>query len=222
MRETYEIETTSGHQWHSPIVGAEGEPEPLVNIVVAGTLLDVARLVTTLLRLTYPDVGAKTDRITELVRFTARRLELEQSWEFEVAARLSQIGYLGLDPELVAAWKRGETLTEEHHRALVSHPLIARDLLSEVTRLDTVREMIARQSEPFTVPGGSVDPVATRDRVELGGQLLHACAAFDDHIWTGLAGDAAAGLLSKDPCEFDPEIVAALGSWAAASASRAA
>ena len=101
--------------WERMLPGPDPEPSGLVRIVVAGTLLDVAKLVTTLLRVTYPDLGARTDRITELVRFVARRLELSQSWEFEVAARLSQIGYLGLDPELVAARKRGDLLSEEHH-----------------------------------------------------------------------------------------------------------
>ena len=191
-------------------------PTRLVNIVVAGTLLDVARLVTTLLRVTYPDLGARTDRITELVRFVARRLALDQSWEFEVAARLSQIGYLGLDPELVASHRRGDALSLEHQREVASHPLIARDLLGEVARLDTVREMIGRQCEPFTVAGCTVDPVALRDRVELGAQLLHGCAAFDDLVWAGTPGEAAAAALRADEHEFDPEIIEVLARWATA------
>lgn len=203
--------------WEPPM-----PPEPdreasgLVSIVVAGTLLDVAKLVTTLLRVTYPDLGARTDRITELVRFAARRLELSQSWEFEVAARLSQIGYLGLDPELVAARKRGDLLSDDHQRELASHPLIARDLLAEVARLETVREMIARQCEPFTVPGCSADPVASRDRVDLGAHLLHACAAFDELVWAGAESGSAAGRLRNAPMEFCPEIVDTLATWAVA------
>jgi hypothetical protein len=190
--------------------------------VVAGTLLDVARLVTILLRVTHPELGAKTDRVTELVRFVCRKLGLSQSWEFEVAARLSQIGYLGLDPELVAAWKRGDVLEEEHQRALASHPLIARDLLSDVSRLETVREMIARQSEPFTVGGADVDPVSTRDRTELGGHVLRACSEFDELVWAGADSQTAAKSLSIHSSEFDPEVVEALASWASGPASRAA
>jgi len=208
--------------WDSTFHEADSEPTRLVNIVVAGTLLDVARLVTMLLRATHPELGAKTDRVTELVRFACRRLDLSQSWEFEVAARLSQIGYLGLDPELVAASRRGEPLGEEDQRALASHPLIARDLLSEVGRLEALREMIARQSEPFTVGGAEVDRIDARDRIELGGHLLRACSAFDDLVWAGADGETAAKSLAGNPSEFDPEIVAALASWARRPAARAA
>lgn len=208
--------------WEPVLQEPDAEPSGLVNIVVAGTLLDVAKLVTTLLRVTYPDLGARTDRITELVRFASRRLELSQSWEFEVAARLSQIGYLGLDPELVAAWKRGEGLSDDRQRELASHPLIARDLLSEVARLETVREMIARQCEPFTVPGCSADPVASRDRVDLGAHLLHACAAFDELVWAGAEGGNAASRLRGAPMEFCPEILDALATWAVVPGARAA
>ena len=53
--------------------------------------------------------------------------------EFEVAARLSQIGYPGLDPQLVVAARHRDPLGDEDQRALASHPLIARDLLREVS-----------------------------------------------------------------------------------------
>jgi hypothetical protein len=214
MFEHNDFDLVPAAPWEPMVPQPDAEPEGLVNIVVAGTLLDVAKLVTTLLRVTYPDLGARTDRITELVRFASRRLELGQSWEFEVAARLSQIGYLGLDPELVAAWKRGDALSEDHQRELASHPLIARDLLADVARLDTVREMIARQSEPFIVPGCDADPVASRDRVDLGAHLLHACAAFDELVWAGADGGAATGRLRNARMEFCPEILDALATWA--------
>jgi response regulator RpfG family c-di-GMP phosphodiesterase len=206
----------------STIYDADTEPARLVNIVVAGTLLEVTRLVTLLLRATHPELGAKTDRVTELVRFACRALGLEQSWEFEVAARLSQIGHLGLDPELVAASRRGEVFEQEDQRALASHPLIARDLLCEVGRLEAVREMIARQSEPFTVGGAEVDPVEVRDRIELGGHLLRACSAFDDLVWGGAEVETAARFLAGSPSEFDPEVVEALASWARRPAAHAA
>ena len=217
MFEQNDFELVPSAPWEPPLVsGPDADPAGLVNIVVAGTLLDVAKLVTTLLRVTYPDLGARTDRITELVRFVTRRLELAQSWEFEVAARLSQIGYLGLDPELVAAGKCDDVLSEDHQRELASHPLIARDLLAEVSRLENVREMIGRQSEPFTVPGCPMEAVASRDRVDLGAHLLRACAAFDELVWAGSDGGIAAGRLRSARTEFCPEILDVLATWAEA------
>ena len=93
-----------------------------------------------------------------------------------LAARLSQIGWLTVSAETHEAALRGDALLDEEWRAVASHPQVARDLLAEVTRLDGVREMIARQREPFAVPGEAPVPLAKRDRLMLGGQILHLCA----------------------------------------------
>ncbi len=114
-----------------------------------------------LLGLARPALGARTERVTTLVRQLARALELDRPWEFEVAARLSQIGWLTVPAETHQAALRGDPLPDEDWCAVASHPLVARDLLAEVGRLDGVREMIARQREPFAVAGATPAPAMT-------------------------------------------------------------
>jgi hypothetical protein len=137
-------------------------------MVAAGVLLDVTRVLGGLLA-----------------------LALERSWEFEVAARLSQIGWLTVPTETHDAALRGDTLHEDDWRAVVSHPLVARDLLSDVRRLDGVREMIARQREPCAVAGERPVPFSRRDRATQGGQVLHVCADYVTLRERGTAFDAA-------------------------------
>ena len=115
-----------------------------------------------LLRLTRPDIGLRTERITALVSFVVRGLDIERRWEFEVAARLSQLGCLGIAPEVLQAATRGELLSDDDLRAVASHPLAARDLLGDVSRLEAVAEMIARQHEPVGFAGEWIEPVTRR------------------------------------------------------------
>jgi hypothetical protein len=122
-------------------------------MVAAGVLLDVTRVLGGLLA-----------------------LALERSWEFEVAARLSQIGWLTVPTETHDAALRGDTLHEDDWRAVVSHPLVARDVLSDVRRLDGVREMIARQREPCAVAGERPVPFSRRDRATQGGDRCSTSA----------------------------------------------
>ena len=189
------------------------EPQSPDEVAAAGALLDVSRLFTALLRLTRPDIGLRTERITALVSFVVRGLEVDRRWEFEVAARLSQLGWLGIAPEVLQAATRGELLSDEDTRAVASHPLAARDLLCEVSRLDAVAEMIARQHEPVGLAGERLDPVSEADRLAFGGQLLRVCGEFDQLSQRGLSGQDALSRMSAVPEEFDPAIVARLHAW---------
>jgi response regulator RpfG family c-di-GMP phosphodiesterase len=125
--------TSSDPQWaHEE--AAPGQ-RPIEDVVAAGVLLDVSRLLGGLLGLARPALGTRTERVTRLVRQMTRALALDRPWEFEVAARLSQIGWLTVPTETHEAAWRGDPLPDDEWRAVASHPLVARDLLAEGRRV---------------------------------------------------------------------------------------
>lgn len=194
--------------WRGPLSSTYGEGA-FDDVIAAGVLLDVSRLVSGLLGLARPAVGARSERVTRLARELVAALDLEGAWEFEVAARLSQIGWLAVpDATQQAAW-RGEPLSEEDWRAVLSHPLVARDLLEDVTRLEGVREMIARQQEPVAVRGEAPRSVR-HDRHALGGQILRVCTELDALMQAGLTRTAALDRMRAQPLEFDQMLVTLL------------
>jgi hypothetical protein len=180
------------------------------DLVTAGVLLDVTRVLGGLLGLARPALGFRTEAVTRLVRQMAEALDLDRPWEFEVAARLSQIGWLTVPTETHTRAMRGDSLPEDEWRAIASHPLIARDLLAEVRRLDGVREMIARQLEPCAVDGERPVPFDRRDRATQGGHLLHVCVDYVTLRERGVAPRAALDEMASQPLEYDPALVARL------------
>ncbi len=202
-----------------PSSGPRLESQAQYDIAAAGALLEVSRLFTALLRLTRPDIGLRTERITAIVSVVVRGLEVERPWEFEVAARLSQLGCLGIAPDVLQAATRGELLSDDDLRAVASHPLAARDLLGEVSRLDAVAEMIARQHEPVGYAGEWTAPVTNADRLTFGGQLLRVCGEFNRLVERGLSSEDAIARMTAQPEEFDPAIVERLHAWPSEGAS---
>jgi response regulator RpfG family c-di-GMP phosphodiesterase len=199
---------TGGARPHDDADGGTRELPPAAErISVAGTLVEASRLMTELLRYVAPDVHRRTARITALVAEVVHDLDLPQPWEFEVAARLSQIGCLALPPATLAAVHRGDALSEEDDRAFASHPLVARDLLGEMRRLEDAREMIARQREPWMVPGTTPTHA---DRVTLGARLLRIVADYDEWLEKGVTVTEALGRLEADPEEYDPALLTAV------------
>jgi response regulator RpfG family c-di-GMP phosphodiesterase len=211
------LRPTGTRPW--PSGGQRLEPQGPDEVAAAGALLEVSRLFTALLRMTRPDIGLRTERITALVSFVVRGLDVERRWEFEVAARLSQLGCLGIAPDVLQAATRGELLSDDDVRAVASHPLAARDLLGDVSRLQAVAEMIARQQEPMGFAGELIEPVTEADRLAFGGQVLRVCGEFDRLSQRGLSSQDALARMAGQPEEFDPAIVERLHAWAAEAAA---
>jgi response regulator RpfG family c-di-GMP phosphodiesterase len=208
-----------------PPASAVAHPDALQasadRIAEAATLLESTRLVSELLRFAAPDVHARTARVTGIVTRMSAALDLDHSWEFEVAARLSHIGCLALPEATRAAAVRGEALSEEDDRAVASHPLVARDLLLDVRRLAGVREMIARQREPHYVPGTPAYAPAVVDRIALGAQLLRVAGDYDDLVTRGMSSDAAFESLRRREGEYDGRVLDALRASSQATAATA-
>jgi response regulator RpfG family c-di-GMP phosphodiesterase len=203
-------------------IAPSGMPPVAERISVAGTLLETSRLMTELLRFVAPEVHQRTVRLTRVVRGLVEELGVSQPWEFEVAARLSQIGRLALPSSTRDRLAAGESLSDEDEQAVASHPLIARDLLSEVRRLDAVREMVCRQREPYTVPGLPLGNRTALDRMTLGGQLLRVAADFDDLLSAGQTGDEAVAWLDARGTEYSADVLAALRRLVAGTTAAAA
>jgi response regulator RpfG family c-di-GMP phosphodiesterase len=178
--------------------------EAVERITAAGTLVEASRVLTELLKYAAPDVHRRTARVTRLVSELVRALELPQPWEFEVAARLSHIGCLALPPGTLEAVSRGERLSDEDDRLYASHPLIARDFLADVRRLEDAREMIGRQREPL--PG---EAACNADRVTLGAQLLRVAVDLEELVEKGCSPAEALRRLEGVPTEYDGRLLAA-------------
>jgi response regulator RpfG family c-di-GMP phosphodiesterase len=185
-------------------------PAVAERISVAGTLLEASRLMTELLRFVAPEVHQRTVRITRIVTCVAGEMGVSQPWEFEVAARMSQIGCLALSPGTRAALASGATLSDDDERAVASHPLVARDLLAEVRRLDSVREMVCRQREPFSVANMPVGSLPASDRLTFGGQLLRVATDYDDLVARGATPADAVARLETKGGEYSSDVLAAL------------
>ena len=179
-------------------------------ITAAGALLETSRVVTELLRHTAPATHQRSERITRLVNAAVRHLQLDEAWEFEVAARFSQIGRLALPEPMREAAASDTALSEHDERQLASHPLIARDLLADVPRLEAVREMIARQNEPFTVADLPLGSRGARDRTSVGGQLLRVASDFDALAVRGIPPADAVATLAARRGEYDETVLNAV------------
>jgi FixJ family two-component response regulator len=174
------------------------------------TLAGVVRVLTEVLSAINPVAFTYTLRIRENVQRVTTRLRLADAWQYDMAAMLSQLGCIGLPPELLSAVYGGGELSDADRQRYEVHAAFAHELLSNIPRLEAVAWMIARQHEPIDATRAA-QPVTMRDPAEIGGAILHAATEMERLVAGGLSeGDAIADLRTR-PKEFDAAILTALG-----------
>ena len=172
------------------------------------TLAGAIRVLSEVLHLANPVAFNKGTRICQYVRHIAGKLCFSNTWQYEIAAMLSELGCFTLTPDLLEAIHAGEPLTPEHERIYSQHPQIAHDLLARIPRLELVADMILQQKEVPTDLSRSLSPDA--ESVRRGAQMLRVSLAFDRLLSTGSERQEALLALSRNPAEYDAKMVAAL------------
>jgi response regulator RpfG family c-di-GMP phosphodiesterase len=138
------------------------------------TLQGSIRALIDTLSLANPAAFARANRVKGIVVELLDALELDDRWEIEVAAMLSQVGAVTLPPAVAEKLHDGLPLDEDEQAMVDRLPALAADLLEGIPRLEAVAAAIrALEDRPTT--GDADAPLATRVlRVALDADVLEA------------------------------------------------
>lgn len=141
------------------------------------TLRGTVHVLTEVLSLVSPAAFSRATRVRRYVHHVATKLSLGSLWRFEVAAMMSQLGCVTLDPHTIEVIYTGGELTPEEQAQYVNHPLVTRDLLKNIPRLESIAWMITYQNRPLPAEWD----VNNREMADmrLGAQILSAALMFD-------------------------------------------
>ena len=164
------------------------------------TLGGSIQVMTEILSLISPTAFGRATRVRRIVRHVAAKLGRAESWQYEMAAMLSQLGCVTLHPDTVEAAYAGKELDREEQERFNRHPHAAWDLLSHIPRMEPVASMIAQQMGPDESlqgkeGGGTPEE---KEHVEFGAKLLRLALEFDALVSKGSTQDHALALLGLD------------------------
>ncbi len=155
------------------------------------TLRGTIEVLTEVLSLVNPAAFSRAQRARRYIRYIAHAMKLENAWQYEVAAMLSQLGCVTLAPETIDAVYKGEPLTPHEQTQYASHPSVAYDLLSRIPRLEPVAWMIEHQNK-----SASADGNADAD-IRRGAEILRLILAYEEAIHKGSSRTEAAHQLAR-------------------------
>lgn len=168
--------------------------------LLRGTLRGSVKLLTDILALVTPEAFGRTERIKQIVLGTATEAKLDNPWRYELAAMLSMIGYISVDPEILDKKFNNEELTPEEEQMLTMHSAVATGLLANIPRMQEVIDAIASQDDRFDE--NPDQPV--------GGRLLRLAGDFESLERSGLDKDEAMDRMRSDEDRYDPMLLRAL------------
>ncbi|MFZ0284614.1 MAG: HD domain-containing phosphohydrolase [Terriglobales bacterium] len=172
------------------------------------TLSGSVQVLTEVLSLVSPAAFSRAARARRYMHHIVTRVALGNHWKFEVAAMMSQLGCVAIDPEIIEGVYSGRQLSAAEQARYDTHPTIAHDLLSKIPRMEPIAWIIAHQNRPTTVEGDISDP--ERADMRLGADLLQVVLAFDALLHQGMSRTEAAHRLSRQGKRLDPRIFEAL------------
>ena len=175
------------------------------------TLHGSVKVLSEVLSLVHPAAFSRANRIHRYVRHMAAEMRLGDTWQFEVAALLSQIGCITMEPGTLDRIYTGEELSDEEKRMFAAHPAAGGELLAHIPRLEAVAHMIAAQNLPTErQPPASV----ARETADMGACLLRAAIDYDRLITRNSSHPEALAKMRQRAQEYDPACLSALATFA--------
>ncbi|RKZ06160.1 hypothetical protein DRQ05_05230 [bacterium] len=170
------------------------------------TLQGSVKVLTEVLSLVNPVAFSRTFRLKRYVHHICGKLNIQNEWQFDIAAMLSHIGCITLDNVVLEKVYAGQELTSEEAEAYSSHPDIGGKILENIPRLESVAAIIRNQFKPVS----EIESSGDSDDIVLGSKMLRAAVEFDRLITRGESVRAAIAELKENPDQFAPEIVDAM------------
>jgi response regulator RpfG family c-di-GMP phosphodiesterase len=175
-------------------------------VLLERTLHGCIETLTDILALVSPTAFGRATRAKQYVAELAEHLRIEQRWQVEVAAMLSQIGCVTLAAETAEKLYYGRPLSDEE-QAMVDHlPLVADKLLAYIPRLEEVRRILVYQGKHFD--GGGLPPDAVAgEQIPWGARALHIALDFDALQARGLSVGLSLDILRSRAGRYDPALL---------------
>jgi response regulator RpfG family c-di-GMP phosphodiesterase len=186
--------------------------------LLENTLMGSIKVLTDVLSAASPEAFGRSMRIARCVRHLVSKFGLPSPWRFEAAAMLSQLGCVTLDPKVLQTAYIGEDLSPEDQARFAAHPQVARDLLSNIPRLEPIAWMISQQLVSEIPQSAPESRGAAADAIAVGAKMLRLAIAFDNLRMKGLSDEDAIANLRGRRGEFGSELVEALAGIKAESA----
>jgi response regulator RpfG family c-di-GMP phosphodiesterase len=179
--------------------------------LLENTLSESINMLGEVLSIVNPKAYGRSLRTRQLTAHIVKQLKIKDGWEYEIAAALSQLGWIIFPPRMLDKIENNQVLDAPETLIFARHPLTAGRLLENIPRLERVARIIARHEQ--STEDLCLDPSQPEAYfVDLGSHILKVCVEYDDLQMRGLHHDLILERFRSSGRSYHPEVLQALGS----------
>jgi response regulator RpfG family c-di-GMP phosphodiesterase len=173
------------------------------------TLKGSIKVLTEILGLINPEAFGKSARIKRLVISIAENLNLDNIWQLETAAMLSQIGCIILSENTLKKINSGQQLISDEKKLFDKHASVAANLISNIPRMKKIALIVANQHKNYD---GSGIPTNTLKgpAIPIGARILKVAHDFDILEAKGFFKEDAVRKMQIQNGLYDPSVLESL------------
>lgn len=139
--------------------------------LLENTLRGSVNLLSDVLSIWDPASFGQGQKLRELMRHISESWRGAPTWELELGAMLSPVGYATVPPAVLEKYRAGQDLTEADQETLRRAPDLGSNLISNIPRLENVARIVRYQDKHFDGSGFPADEVAGRS-IPIGARIL--------------------------------------------------
>lgn len=173
------------------------------------TLTGSVQLLTEILSLVNPTAFGYASRIQRYIQHMVTQLQLPNTWEFEIAAMLSQIGCVTLPAEVLRKIYADQPLSPNEQELAAASPKITSELLAKIPRFEAVARIIEGLQQPVDLRA-LAESLTQKDAAGLGTQLLMIALDFDRLVIRGMSPKVALAQMKQRKDRYLPRLLTAL------------
>lgn len=184
---------------HYQLVIAERE-------LLENTLNGSVNLLTGILASTDPQSFGHGELLRDYMRAFCSSLNMRNTWDLEMAAMLSRIGFVAVPQKVVEKLRSSVPLSAAEKAVVERVPEVGAKLIANIPRLDPVARIVLYQDKNYDGSGFPRDPVAA-DSIPIGARILHVLNDIASLEATGLTKANALEILQTRTGCYDPQVL---------------
>jgi response regulator RpfG family c-di-GMP phosphodiesterase len=148
-------------------------------VLLEQTLRGSVQALSEVLGLASPVAFGRATRVRQVVSELASAMHIAERWHVEIAAMLSQIGWVTLPPATIEKVCQGKALSDQEQAMMSRLPGVTEQVLNHIPRLEPVVEILRYSRKHFDgsgLPGGS----PAGEEIPWGARALKTVLDLDD------------------------------------------
>jgi response regulator RpfG family c-di-GMP phosphodiesterase len=177
--------------------------------LLENTLNGAIKVLTDILSMVDPKAFGLAQRLREEVREVASWFHVNRSWELELGAMLSQIGFVSIPPLVIEKLRSGLSLSGVEKDMLARVPETGASLIANIPRLQAVAEIVRYHEKNFDGSGVPFDGVQG-EQIPIGARILRVLSDLLKAEGAKKSRFEAFSEMQKSTGRYDPKVLQAI------------